>query len=163
MFDLTLSISTAEEDDNKAEQLAFMLQTMGPSEDPGLRKMILADIMRLRKMPDLAKRIDEFKPEPDPMQQKIQQLEIAKLEAEVAEIQARAGEHGSDVTLNEAKANTEYAKAENLSGDTDHKSLDFVEQESGVKQERDLQKQGEQAKGNQRLELTKSLLNQGKQ
>jgi hypothetical protein len=33
-----------------------------------------------------------------------------------------------------------------LNSDTDQKNLDFVEQESGVKQERDLQKQSEAAK-----------------
>ena len=48
-FDLELTISTAEEDDNKAQELAFMLQTMGNSLDPSMSQMILADIARLRK------------------------------------------------------------------------------------------------------------------
>jgi hypothetical protein len=51
-FDLRLGISTPEEDNNKAEQLAFLLQTVGPNGDADLMKMVLADIMRLRKMPD---------------------------------------------------------------------------------------------------------------
>jgi hypothetical protein len=75
-FDLRLTISTAEEDNNKAEQLAFMLQTLGPNEDPVVRQMILADICRLRKMPDLAKKLENYKPAPDPLAQRKAELEI---------------------------------------------------------------------------------------
>ena len=138
-FDLELTISTAEEDNQKAEELAFILQATGDTMDPVLKKMILSDIMRLRKMPDLAKRIEEYEPEPDPIQQKLQELEIAKLESEIALNQAKAQQLGAD-------AMQKGAKAENIQADTDQKSLDFVEQESGVKQERDLEKVGEQAR-----------------
>ena len=74
--DIKLAISTAETDNAKAEELAFMLQTNGPNSDPGEVRMIRAEIARLRKMPELAKRIEEYQPEPDPMQVKIQELEI---------------------------------------------------------------------------------------
>ena len=37
--------------------LAFMLQTVGPNTDWGVTALILSDIARLRKMPDLAKQI----------------------------------------------------------------------------------------------------------
>lgn len=152
-FDLELSISTAEEDNNKAEQLAFMFQTIGPNGDAGMTKMILADIARLRKMPDLAKRIETFQPQPDPMQQKLQEMEIAKLEAEIAEIQARTMKYQADAQLSGAKIGTEGAKATHLKSDSDLKNLDFVEQESGVKQERDLQLHGEQARSQVQLKL----------
>ena len=33
---------------------------------PEMSQMILADIAKLRKMPDLAKRIEEYQPQPDP-------------------------------------------------------------------------------------------------
>lgn len=145
-FDLKLSISTAEEDNNKAEELAFMLQTAGPSMDPGMSRMILSDIARLRKMPDLAKRIESYNPQPDPMAQQMQMLEMELLKAKIAKENAQAAHYASMPVLQEAKANTEAAKARNLDSDTDNKNLDFVEQESGVKQERDLQKQGEQAR-----------------
>ena len=137
-IDLELSISTAEEDNNKAEELAFMLQTMGNNMDPAMSRLILADIARLRKMPDLAKQIEEYNPQPDPMQQKQAELQIALMEAELAEKQTL-------IDLNTAKIDTEHARAENLRSDADLKDLNFVEQESGVKQERDLQKQGAQA------------------
>ena len=137
-IDLELSISTAEEDNNKAQELAFMLQTMGNNMAPEMSRLILADIARLRKMPDLAKQIEEYQPQPDPIAQKQAELQVALMEAELAEKQ-------SIIALNQAKIETEAAKANHLNSQADLADLDFVEQESGVKQERDLQKQGAQA------------------
>jgi hypothetical protein len=166
-FDLTLSISTAEEDNNKAEQLAFMLQTTGPNMDPEMTKMILGDIAKLRKMPDLAQRITTYQPQPDPVAQKVQQLEVAKLEAEIAEMQAKtqkimvdAGLAQAKITtetvnagLANAKITTEGVKGANLIADTDQRNLNYVEQELGVTQERDLERHGAQAKAQGELKL----------
>lgn len=143
-IDLKLSISTAEEDNNKAQQLAFMLQTMGNNMDPAMSRMILADIAKLRKMPDLAKRIESYQPQPDPMMQRKLQAEIALLEAEVAKMRA-------DAVLSQAKTETEGAKAGNLAANTDKMNLDFVEQESGVTQERNKELHGEQARSQMAL------------
>lgn len=152
-FDMKLSISTAEEDDNKAKELSFMFQTIGPNGDPGMTKLILGDIARLRKMPDLAKRIEAYEPQPDPIAQKKAELEIALLEAQIQAENAKTQERLATASLNGAKVGTEGAKAGNISSDTDQKNLDFVEQESGVKQERDLQKSGEQARSQANLKL----------
>lgn len=152
-FDLKLSISTAEEDNNKAQELAFMLQTMGNSMDPSMSKIILADIARLRKMPDLAEKIENYQPQPDPLAQKRAELEIALLEAQVANEQAHAQERQAKAQLEGAKIGTEQAKQSHLQSDTDLKNLDFVEQESGVKQERELQKAGEQARSQAQLKV----------
>ena len=138
-FDLELGISTAEEDNNKAQELAFMLQTMGNNMGQELVQMIMSDIARLRKMPDLARKIETYKPEPDPVQQMMQQLEMKRMELEVAELQAK-------INKLQTAAQLDIAKAAEIGATTDQKTLDFVEQESGVKQERDLQKQGEQAR-----------------
>lgn len=150
-FDLKLSISTAEEDNNKAEQLAFMLQTMGNTMGNGLAQMVLSEIAKLRKMPDLAKRIENYQPEPDPMQQQMQQLQLALLQAQVQETQAKAQKLMAEAQLGGAKIGTEQAKAANLQSDTDKKNLDFVEQESGVTQERNLQLAGRQAESQMQL------------
>jgi len=150
-FDLKLSISTAEENNNKAQELAFMLQTMGNNMDPDLSKMILSDIAKLRKMPDLAKKIETYKPQPDPMQQKKAELELALMEAQINAENARAQRDMAQAQLGGAKVGTEQAKAGQLKSDTDLKNLDFVEQEQGVKQERDLQLHGEQARSNMQL------------
>jgi hypothetical protein len=152
-FDLKLTISTAEEDEKKAQELAFMLQTMGPNVDFGIIKKMMGKMFRLRKMPDLAKDIENYEPQPDPMQQQLQQLEMLKLQAEIADIHANAATKETQAILNQAKAITEQVKAQNISADTDQKALDFVEQESGVKQARDLQKQGAQARANMELKM----------
>ena len=152
-FDLKLSISTAEEDNNKAEQLAFLLQTMGNNMDPEMSKMILSDIAKLRKMPDMAKRIESYQPEPDPLVQEKAQLEIELLKAQIAKENAQAMSYQSGAQLDMAKAGTEQVKQGNIQSDTDQKNLDFVEQESGVKQERDLQKHGEQARSQAQLKI----------
>jgi hypothetical protein len=138
-FDLRLSISTAEEDNAKAQELAFMLQTMGNNMDPEMSRMILADIARLRKMPELAKRIENYQPQPDPLAQRRAELELQKLEAEVMKLRADAQKNMADAGKKQSE--------------TDLKTLDFVEQESGVKQERDLERQGAQARAQAELKL----------
>lgn len=145
-YDLFLDITTAEEDDKKAQELAFMLQTVGPDEDPGMRKIILSDIARLRKMPELAKRIADYEPQPDPLQQRIQQLEIEKLQWEIEVLK-------SEVKENYAEAAVDQAKAAETQSKTDLNNLNFVEQESGVKQERDLERQGAQAEAQARTKI----------
>jgi hypothetical protein len=150
-FDLKLSISTAEEDNNKAEQLAFLLQTVGPNGDPDMVKMILADIARLRKMPDFAHRVENFQPQPDELAQKKAQLEVELLQAQIARENAHAASYQSKAQLDGVKAVTEQAVAANVQSDTDLKNLDFVEQESGVKQERDKELHGEQARSQMQM------------
>lgn len=156
-FDIRMDISTLEEDNAKAQELAFMLQTIGNSDnvDPGLTMIILRDIARLRKMPELAHKIENYKPEPDPMQEEMQKLTLAKLQAEVEEIQSRTQEHLANAELDRAKANSEGAKARQSNSQADKTDLDFVEQESGVTQERQKELQGEQARGNMDLERVK--------
>lgn len=147
-FDLSLSISTAEADNDKAKELAFMLQTMGPNQDAELTKMIQVDIARLRKMPALAKRIEDYKPQPDPMQVKKVQLEIALLEAQVQTEKSKGPENQANAILDQAKAITEQAKARQLGSDADIKDLEFVEQETGTNHVRDMDKATAQANAN---------------
>ena len=152
-FDLRLMISTAEEDAAKIEKLAFTLQTMGPKMDFEASKIVMVHIARLQKMPELAHQLDNFKPEPDPFEEQMKQLELQKVQAEIAEIAARTQEHYANAQLDGAKAEETMSKARLMGSQKDKSDLDFLEQESGVTQERELQKQGEQARGN--LELAK--------
>jgi hypothetical protein len=105
-------------------------------------------------MPDLAKRIEEYRPEPDPMQQMEMQLKLKLLEAQIAKEVALAAKHNSEVELDDfkgarevsqaelnlAKKQTEKAKARELGSSADRKDLDYLEQESGVHQARELEK-----------------------
>lgn len=142
-FDLEMDISTAEVDNAQAQDLGFMLQTMGPNMDSQISTMILAEIARLKRMPVLSEKLKNWKPTPDPLVVKKQELEIAKLEAEIAELQANA---------EESRAKALKAKAE-----ADKVNLDFVEQETGTQHEREMQKQGAQARANQDLVITKAI------
>lgn len=153
-FDINLQISTAETDNAKAEELAFMLQTNGPNGDPGETRMIRAEIARLRKMPELAKRIEEYRPEPDPLQIQLQQLEIKKLEMEIAKL-------GSEVEENQAEAQLDRAKARQAHSESDKTDLDFIEQESGVTQERDKELLERQALSNTARDIANKFLEGG--
>lgn len=138
-FDLEVDISTAEVDDAKAKDLGFLLQTMGNTLDISITIMILSEIAQLKRMPVLAKKIAEFQPQPNPAQElelELKKKELEKLDSEIAYNQARARELGTKADKND---------------------LDYVEQETGTKHARDLQKSQAQARGNQNLEVTKAL------
>ncbi|CAM0053692.1 portal protein [Vibrio phage K479] len=153
-FDLRLTVSTAEEDNAKAQELAFMLQTMGPVLPFEMTQLILADIARLRKMPVLVEEITTYQPQPDPMQG----LEMQKLQAEIAKIQSETNENYANAQLDQAKAQSEIAKAQNVSADTDRKALDYVEQESGVNHARDVDKMQAQAEAQTNMKIVEAAL-----
>lgn len=139
-YDLNLSISTAESDNQKAQELAFMLQTTAQSSDKEEVRILRAEIARLRKMPELAKRIEEFKPQADPAQQKIQELQIAMLEAQVRNEIAKAGENEIDIRLKQAKTENELAKASKVASERDMLDQKFIAEDSGVNHQRELEK-----------------------
>lgn len=150
-YDIKLKISTAEADNAKAQELAFMLQTTGPNSDPGEVRMIRAEIARLRKMPDLAKKIENYQPQPDPVAQKRAELELLELEAKIMKLKSEAAE-------NFAEAELDMAQADKAKSEKNQVDLDFVEQESGVKQAQDLQKQGEQARAQAGMKIIEADL-----
>jgi hypothetical protein len=78
------------------------------------------------------------------MQQEMQALalERAKLELQALQVQ---------IQLDQAKAITEQAKAMQYQAMADKTDLDFIEQESGVKQEREMELRAEQAKSQMEL------------
>jgi hypothetical protein len=141
-YDIKLNISTAEADEQKGSELAFMLQTMGNTMPPEMSQMILADIAKLRKMPDLAKRIAEYQPQPNPLAEQKAQLELALLQAQVQNETAKGQENAVDVELKSAKTQTELAKARGMHSDSDNKDLDFVDRESGAKDMKEMDMEG---------------------
>lgn len=136
-IDIDITISTSDDNQAKAHELAFLLQTLAPSEDPNIRRSIMAKIASLHKMPDLAKGIEEYKPEPDPFQEQLQQLQLQMLQAQVANETAKAGENEVDKSLKGAKVQTELAKAKNLNSTADKLDLDFLQQYNRTKEKRE--------------------------
>lgn len=175
-FDLEIDISTNEQDDVKAQELAFMLQTLGQDMDPAMRNLILSGIAKLRKMPELAKRIENFEPTPDPIAIEIQQEQLknwkllnAKLEMECQKLQAdaqlsiaRAQAEQANVynSSMEAPINAQLkqAQAENLHAKSLKDNLDFYEQREGITHEREMAKQGAQAQANLDRDIKKAML-----
>lgn len=139
--DIFLTISTAEADNEKAENLSFMLQTMGNSLPLEMTQLVLADIAKLRKMPDLAKQITEYAPEPDPMEEQKRMLELQLLQAQVAYTNARAQEYGAGAHLKGSKVQVEGARARKMHSDADKGDLAFMQDLDGTKAIRELEKQ----------------------
>ena len=136
---IDISISTAEDNNAKSQELSFLLQTLGNTMPFEMTQMIIAEIAKLSRMPDLEKRIRDFKQEPDPAAQQMQQaemerlaLENQKLQSEIARNNARAGEDEIDIQLKMQKAQVEAAKARKLGSEADMTDLDFLLKNDGV-------------------------------
>ena len=150
-FDMDVQISTAGEDEAKAARLEFMLQTLGNSAPWEATQMILGQIAKLRKMPTLAHMLENYQPEPDP-------LAVAKAELEVEELRAKVQKAESEAIRARADAEYALARARLAGSEADLRDLDFVEQESGTKHARDVDKQQAQAQGNIQLEIAKGVV-----
>lgn len=138
-IDIDISISTAEDNNAKSQELSFLLQTLGNTMPFEMTQMIIAEIARLSRMPELEKKIKEFTQEPDPAAQQMQQaemerlmLENAKLQSEIERNKARAGEDEIDRLLKMQKAEVEAAKARKLGSEADSIDLDFLMKDQGV-------------------------------
>lgn len=139
-FDLNINVSTAEADNLKAQNLAFLLQTLGNSTPFEMTKMIMMEIADLYKLPHLVKSLEQYEPQPDPLDQEIKQLQIEMLKAQIANEQSKASENQVDVELKQAKTINEMAKARATNSNADKLDLDYLEQSTGLNQERELEK-----------------------
>ena len=146
-IDIDISISTAEDNAAKSQEISFLLQTVGPNEDPTIRRELMAQILELMRMPEQAEKLRNYQPQPDPMQQQLQQmqmqqmmLEMEKLKAEIADKYARAGENEIDAEVKKAKAQVEMAKARKLGSEADTMDLDFMMKDQGMDQMKEMQK-----------------------
>lgn len=138
-IDIDISISTSEDNAAKSQELSFLLQTVGPSEDPSIRREIMAQIMDLMRMPEQAKKIRDYQPQPDPVQQKMQELQIAKLEAEIEKIRADAANKLASSVENEADRDEKLAQAElkraqarKLMSEADNLDLEFLKKDEMI-------------------------------
>ena len=161
-FDIKLTISTPEADEHKAQELAFMLQTLGNTVEPGMTTIILSDIARLRNMPELAKRLELYKPQPDPIAQEKAMLEIELLKAQISNENAKAHENNANGELDLAKTQETLAKTANISSDTDQKNLDFVEQENSTKHDREVDKIKSQSEAQTKMKIVEGVMKANK-
>lgn len=136
-FDLKVDINTAEVDQAKAQDLGFMLQTLGPNMDPMITMKILAEIADLKRMPTLAEELRNYQPKPDPIEEAKRQLEVEEEKAKINFITQRANK---------------------LIADTNKVNVETNQIASGAQQSFELAKQAAQARANQNLEITKALV-----
>lgn len=164
-IDIILDISTVESDNAKAEDLAFLMQTMGNTLPPTMTQKVLAEYAKLRKMPDLAREIRDYAPEPDPVAEQIQMLQIQLLEAQILFTQAKAQEHFSGAQLKGSKVGVEEARANDIQGKADLSALNFMNEMTGNSLQRDIEKlraeHSERTKATLDLEAGRAMLKQG--
>lgn len=133
LVDIEIKVSTVEDNAAKARDLEFMLQTGQQTMDPGILKIMQAEVFRLKRMPDLAKKIEEYvPPPPDPLVQRMRELEVLKLESEIRERDSRALENQVDMDAKGAKADLDRAKTADLQSGKDLKDLEFTRRANGV-------------------------------
>ena len=131
----------------------MLAQTNAANMDPEINKMIWAKILKLKKQPDLAEEILRFKPEPDPVQQQMAQMQLQnaillneKLKKEIEEIDSRVHERVSRVLENEQDVGTKMAnekllnaQADKVQAEADELNRQFVDNATGASRTRDLE------------------------
>lgn len=161
-YDLSLSISTAEDDATKASELAFMLQTGQKNMDGAFVRELLADIADLRRMPDKAEKYRNFQPQPDPLEQKKSELEILKLQKEIEEIQSRIAENYAESTRERANAGKLEKEGNLAQSKADAVDLQFTKDRSGQAHAEKKDEIKAQSEGNIELEREKARLENDK-
>ena len=145
--DIDITISTAEDNAAKSQELSFLLQTLGNSVPFELTQKVLAKIAKLSRQPELERDILEFRPQPDPLEEQIKQMEIQKLQmeleklkAETMAIYASAAEDKGDEAEKYAAARVKHAQANKLESETDLNNLKFIKEDEEVDFQRDMEK-----------------------
>jgi len=146
-IDIDISVSTAEDNKAKAQELSFMLQTMGQGLPQEITTMLMVEHLRLTKQPEAARKLEEYQPQPDPQQEQMRAMEIEnlrlmneKIKADIADKYARAGENQVDRELKLRKASVEEAKARKLNSDADRTDLDFLRTDEGIAHREEMEK-----------------------
>lgn len=147
-FDFETHIFLPEVNAKKVNDLIVLFQTvlpaMGEQAFPLVQKAI-AEMVHLMNMPQLEHEIRNFNPQPTPEQQQLAQLEIQKATLELEKLQ-------SEIDVNKAKVQDLMAGANSTNFETEEKL-------SGEAERKEIQRQQAQAKGNEELEITKSIMN----
>ena len=153
-FDLVVDVSTPEKDEDTANKLNMLLQTNAASMDPAEARIYRAKIAKLWKQPDLAKSIETYEPQADPVQEELKALaleeaklkvmlarkELEEADSRIVERISRTEENKFDRITKEAQAKERIAKAEEALANaelvreqTDALANEFVKDVTGQK------------------------------
>jgi len=183
-YDISIDVNTPGKNSETAQTLSFILQAAGDSLDPKVKNMVLADILRLKNRSDLAKKIEESKPEISKEQMQIQQMQMqkAQLDLENAQIEndllkVKMQEHGSKIEINkaivgeykskivenhadvkwkEAKATESEKRADYYESQADLSKAKLINEVDGVTRERELNDMEFKEKNRQSIEELKA-------
>lgn len=182
-FDLIVDINTAEVDSEKVQDLAFLLQTIGPNLEQTMVYKLMSKIASLKRLPDLAEDLDNYQPQPNPAQEALVQktmAEVQKLQSEAQKLQSEAQKLQADAMaaqvtaqtapqLEQAKLQTEQSKAQaamvKAQADAIEKQAKGQEIAFNISPEshrRDMELIKAQSAGNRKLAVTNALLKSNK-
>jgi len=160
-FDLTLDIRTPEKDAADAQQMMTLLQTGIANVDSRITNIMLADLLRLWKRPQVAK-IVESMPPPEPsqaeqelmamnkenarLQNEFLKMQIANMSKSIEEANGRLSERASrteenaaDIELKKAKALEAKKRAEHYESQTDLIDAKFVKEQDGTARKQEVE------------------------
>jgi len=169
-FDLSVHVSTPEKDDDTAFKILKLMQTNAANMDTEIANMHYVKIAELWKMDDLAKKVENYKPQPDPIVEAIKQLqleeqklknaiaqkELEDMDSKIYERLSRTDENtNSDSAIKNAKAEQAIATAEKLRSETDILDANFLRLQSGAQRQEEIEDQEYEAQTKAGIEYMK--------
>ena len=144
-FDIIIDVSTPEKDNNSAQDLSFFMQTIGPNMDPGLQKIILAKMMKLKKHPDLENDILTYEPKPDPVEEELKALQISVEKEKLKKLKMETAKLAKDIESEDSKIEERVSRtAQNIESEAAENEANARyknAQASKIEEEVDLSKQ----------------------
>ena len=175
-FDLKIKVSTPERDDDQANKIMTLMQTNAANMDPEISKMHYVKMAELWKIDDLAEAVANYQPQPNPQQQELMSLQIEEqklknailmkqmedTDSKIAERLSRSEENMvADSAVKRAKAEQALATADKLRSETDILDQSFIDVQSGMKRQQEVEDQQFKADTDMAKEAQKSLMQKG--
>jgi hypothetical protein len=123
-INIEMNINLDAMNSQKLQQINMLLQqsqTLGQAVLPMVIPLLVAEIFEGFGKYEYAKQIREYQPEPDLVQQQMQQLELQKIQMEIAKLQAEIELAQAKAVESESKAVESQSRADNTDMDTINK------------------------------------------
>ena len=120
-INIEMNINLDAMNSQKLQQINMLLQqsqTLGQAVPPMVIPLLVAEIFEGFGKYEYAKQIREYQPEPDPVQQQMQQLELQKLQMEIAKMEAEIALTQAKAVESESKAVESQSRADNTDMNT---------------------------------------------
>jgi len=158
-IDIKLDITNQTEDAIKAQEISFMLQTLGQSMPPELVKATLMEVAELRNLDRFHNTLANFEmtpPEPSEDEKEIAALQKELLRAQIAATQGNANKANSDAQLTQVKAGTQEVETAKKQAETDKIGVETERMVTGQDTEDKIRIISAQGESNAAASLVKS-------